>query len=260
MIPSLPEIENLARQAGEILRAGFGKIHEIHYKGVIDIVTDVDRRSERFVLGEIRKRYPDQRIVAEESGEYSGNGSYAWFVDPLDGTVNYSHGLPIFSISIGYMESGSMRLGVVYDPIRDECFSAERGRGAWLNGSPIRVSLESNLGQSLLTTGFPYDIRTNPDNNLDHFSAFSLHTQAVRRLGSAALDLCYVACGRFDGYWELNLASWDVAAGVLIAREAGAVVTDLDGSPDILSSPISIAAANAQLHALLLKGIQGEFE
>ncbi len=260
MIPTLPEIEHLARQAGEILRRGFGKIHEIRYKGVIDLVTEVDRRSEDFLLREIRGRYPNQRIVAEESGEFSGDGSYAWFVDPLDGTVNYSHGLPIFSVSIGFMEGGSLRLGVVYDPIRDECFSAECGRGAWLNGRSINVSQESNLGQSLLVTGFPYDIRTNPDNNLNHFAEFAMHSQAVRRLGSAALDLCYVAAGRFDGFWELHLDTWDVAAGVLIAAEAGALITNVAGSPEILTPPISVVAANAGLHALLLRGLKGEFQ
>jgi myo-inositol-1(or 4)-monophosphatase len=260
MIPSLSEIELLARQAGEILRAGFGQIHEIHYKGAIDIVTEVDRRSEEFLLGEIRKHYPDHHVVAEESGELSGDRSRVWFVDPLDGTVNYSHGLPIFSVSIGFMDSGSLRLGVVYDPMRDECFSAERGRGAWLNRSPIHVSLQTNLDQSLLVTGFPYDIRTNPDNNLNHFAKFSMYSQAVRRLGSAALDLCYVAAGRFDGFWELSLETWDVAAGVLIAAEAGARVTNSQGDADVLTTPISIVVANAGLHSSLLKGLEGWFQ
>jgi myo-inositol-1(or 4)-monophosphatase len=259
MIPSLTDIEQLARQAGEILRAGFGKIHEIRYKGVIDLVTEVDKHSEDYLLGEIRRRFPNQRIVSEESGEFSGDGDYAWFVDPLDGTVNYSHGLPIFCVSIGFMQKDDLCLGVVYDPMRDECFSAERGRGAWLNGKPISISLNHNLDQSLLVTGFPYNIRTNPDNNLDHFNWFAVHTQAVRRLGSAALDLCYVAAGRFDGYWELHLNPWDVAAGAVIAQAAGAVVTNAGGGPDILKAPVSVVAANAELHALLLKGLQGEF-
>ena len=242
------------------MRLGFGKIHEIRYKGVIDVVTEVDQHSEDFLLNEIRGRYPNQRIVTEESGEFSGDGSYVWFVDPLDGTVNYSHGLPIFSVSIGFVESGSLRLGVVYDPTRDECFSAERGRGAWLNGNPISVSQENNLGQSLLVTGFSYDIRSNPDNNLNHFAEFTLHSQAVRRLGSAALDLCYVAAGRLDGFWELYLEPWDVAAGALIAVEAGALVTNVTGSPEILSPPISIVAANAGLHPQLLQGLKGSFQ
>ena len=257
MTPTLPEIEQLARQAGEILRAGFGDIHEIRYKGVIDVVTEIDKRSEDFLLGVIRKRYPNQRIVAEESGELPGHGDCAWFVDPLDGTVNYAHGLPIYCVSIGFMEGGSLHLGAVYDPSRDECFSAERGRGAWLNGKPITVSSEKNLDQSLLVTGFSYDIRTNPDNNLDHFAHFAVHSQAVRRLGSAALDLCYVAAGRFDGFWELDLHPWDVAAGALIAAEARAVVTNAAGGADILTPPISVVAANAELHELLLNGLRG---
>jgi myo-inositol-1(or 4)-monophosphatase len=259
MTPALSEIEQLARQAGEILRSGFGKLHEIRYKGVIDIVTEIDRRSEDFLLAKIRRCYPGHRIVTEESGEFLGDSDSAWFVDPLDGTVNYSHGLPIFSVSIGYSEGDSLRLGVVYDPSRDECFSAERGRGAWLNGNPLTVSYESNLDLSLLVTGFPYDIRTNPDNNLNHYAEFSMHTQAVRRLGSAALDLCYVAAGRFDAYWEAYLKPWDVAAGVLIAREAGAVVTNMDGGLDILTPPIKVVAGNAKLHALMLRGLKGEF-
>jgi myo-inositol-1(or 4)-monophosphatase len=259
MTPSLPELEQLARQAGEILRAGFGKMHEIRYKGVIDVVTEIDHHSEDFLLGEIRRRYPNQRIVTEESGEFSGDGRSAWFIDPLDGTVNYSHGLPIFCVSIGYSEADSLQLGVVYDPNRDECFSAERGKGAWLNGNPINVSHESSLNNSLLVTGFPYDIRTNPDNNLDHYADFSVHSQAVRRLGSAALDLCNVAAGRFDGYWEAYLSTWDVAAGILIAREAGAVVTNMDGGLDIFTPPIKVVAANAKLHALLLQGLRGQF-
>jgi myo-inositol-1(or 4)-monophosphatase len=234
-------------------------LHEIRYKGVIDIVTEIDRRSEDFLLAKIRRCYPGHRIVTEESGEFLGDSDSAWFVDPLDGTVNYSHGLPIFSVSIGYSEGDSLRLGVVYDPSRDECFSAERGRGAWLNGNPLTVSYESNLDLSLLVTGFPYDIRTNPDNNLNHYAEFSMHTQAVRRLGSAALDLCYVAAGRFDAYWEAYLKPWDVAAGVLIAREAGAVVTNMDGGLDILTPPIKVVAGNAKLHALMLRGLKGEF-
>jgi myo-inositol-1(or 4)-monophosphatase len=260
MTPTLFELEQLARQAGEILRAGFGQIHEIRYKGVIDLVTEIDKRSEEFLLGEIRTRYPNQRIVAEESGETPGEGDCAWFVDPLDGTVNYAHGLPIYCVSIGYVEDGSPLLGAVYDPSRDECFTAERGRGAWLNGEPISVSDVADLNRSLLVTGFSYDIRSNRNNNLDHFARFTVHTQAVRRLGSAALDLCYVAAGRFDGFWELNLQPWDVAAGILIAAEAGALVTNTEDAAVVLGSPISIVAANAKLHPLLLKGLRGEFE
>jgi myo-inositol-1(or 4)-monophosphatase len=177
----------------------------------------------------------------------------------LDGTVNFAHGVPIFSISVAFAEDGDLKLGTVYDPIQEECFTAERGRGAWLNGEPIRVSRTGNLDDSLLVTGFPYDIRTNPENNLDNFARFSLLTQGVRRLGSAALDLCYVAAGRFDGFWEMRLNAWDVAAGGLIAEEAGARVTGLRGEPDFLSPPHSILAANLQLHPLMLEVLQRDY-
>ncbi len=252
MRPQLSDLETLARQAGDILRAGFGQRHQIDHKGVIDVVTEVDRRSEAFILGEIRRLFPDHRVLAEESGELAGKDGQIWYVDPLDGTVNYSHGLPIFSVSLAYAEAGETRLGVVYDPMRDECFSAERGQGARLNGQPLQVSSLSDLDHCLLITGFPYDIRTNPDNNLDNYTRFAVRAQAVRRLGSAALDLCYVAAGRFDGYWELRLEAWDLAAGALIAQEAGAVVTTLHGSPEILTPPHSLLVANPHIHARML--------
>jgi myo-inositol-1(or 4)-monophosphatase len=259
MIPARNEIENLARRAGRLARAGFssrpgfGQGLEVEYKGVIDLVTEVDRRSEETILGEIKSRYPEDRILAEESGAKPGEACCVWFVDPLDGTINFAHGIPIYSISIAYQRDGLMQIGVVYDPERDECFSAELGQGAWLNGEPIKVSSTQELDQSLLVTGFPYDIRTNPETNLDAFSRFSLLTQGVRRLGSAALDLCYVAAGRFDGYWEIRLSPWDMAAGGLIAREAGGVVTDLRGGDDYLHQQShSILAANSRLHAQML--------
>ncbi len=166
--------------------------------------------------------------------------------------------MPIFSVSIAYAEGDGVRLGVVYDPMRDECFAAERGKGAFLNGQPLRVSATASLAQALLVTGFPYDVWENPDNNLDNFARFAVRSHGVRRLGSAALDLCYVAAGRFDGYWEIRLKPWDVAAGGLIAAEAGALVTNLQGGGDYLSPPQSIVAANAALHAEMLKVLHGE--
>jgi myo-inositol-1(or 4)-monophosphatase len=257
MSPTLDELQSLARQAGEILRLGFGKQLVVDYKGIIDPVTDVDRRSEAFLLGEIRKRYPSHHIVSEESGEQGGEKSHFWYIDPLDGTVNYANRVPVFSVSLAYEQAGEMRLGVVYDPLRDECFSAEMGRGAWLNGSTIHVSEVQSLDQSLLATGFPYDIRTNPETNLDHFARFSLLAQGLRRLGSAALDLCYVADGRLAGFWELRLSAWDVAAGGLIAAEAGARVTNIHGGADYLSQPQSILAANPTIHSQMLRVLQG---
>lgn len=259
MKPSLTELESLARSAGEILRRGFIRrpgiegSQKVDHKGVIDLVTEIDRRSEEFLIGEITSRFPDHRIVTEESGELQGDDCCQWYIDPLDGTVNYAHSIPICSVCLAYAEDGELKMGVVYDPLQDECFSAERGRGASLDGAPIRISSQEHLDQSLLVTGFPYDIRTNPENNLDHYANFALRSQGVRRLGSAALDLCYVASGRFDGFWELRLSAWDVAAGGLIAREAGARVTSIDGNPDFLKPPYSILAANPGLHPRMLE-------
>jgi myo-inositol-1(or 4)-monophosphatase len=256
--PSLSDLITLARQAGDILRDCFGQHMQVDHKGVIDLVSEADHQSEQLLLGYIRQQFPGDRIVAEESGELAGNSAQAWYIDPLDGTVNYVHGVPIYSVSIAYAVQGKLCLGVVYDPSRNECFSAKLGEGAWLNGKPIHPSSASDLDQALLVTGFPYDIRTNPENNLDHYAYFASHSQGVRRLGSAALDLCYVACGRLDGFWELRLNAWDVAAGGLIAREAGVLVTNLAGAQDFISPPQSILAANASLHPLMLAGLKSK--
>jgi myo-inositol-1(or 4)-monophosphatase len=258
MFPILSDLESLARQAGEILKAGYAQRPtmqgnlQIRYKGAIDPVTEFDHRSEEFLVGEIRRRFPQHSLVAEESGEHAGDACCVWYIDPLDGTVNYAHGVPIFAVTIAYAEGGRVNLGVVYDPLRDECFSAERGKGAFLNGLPIRATSASDLDRSLLVTGFSYDLRTTSRNNLDHYARFALISQGVRRLGSAALDLCYIASGRLDGYWELSLQPWDLAAGTLIAAEAGATVTAVDGDPDVMHPPYSVLAANAPLHAQML--------
>ncbi|MGB9641199.1 MAG: inositol monophosphatase family protein [Anaerolineales bacterium] len=257
-VPKLADLEYLAKEAGKILHASYEPLPgcanhlDIQYKGVIDLVTDVDRRSEEFLLKEIRGAFPSHHIVAEESGGQSGNLQHVWYIDPLDGTVNYAHGIPIFSVSIAYQEAGELVLGVVYDPMREECFSAELGKGAWMNGSPIQPSHATELDHSLFVTGFPYDIRTTSETNLDHYARLSILSQGVRRLGSAALDSSYVACGRFDGYWEMELSPWDVAAGGLIARQAGALVTNLRGQNDFLSQPQSIIVAPRTIHAQLL--------
>jgi myo-inositol-1(or 4)-monophosphatase len=252
MKPTLSFIETLARGAGEILREYTGQQLEITQKGEIDLVTEADHRSEEYILKEIRQRFPDHRIIAEESGVLAGVQGQVWHIDPLDGTLNYAHGLPIYAVSIAYEENGSVLLGAVYDPERDECFSAEQGRGAWLNGVRLQATSAQDLDQSLLVTGFPYDIRNNLANNLDHYAAFALSSLGVRRLGSAAIDLCYIAAARVDGYWELRINSWDIAAGALIAREAGATVTDLSGNPDFLTPPCSILAASPAVHAQML--------
>ncbi len=256
MLPTLNDVTELARNAGEILRVGFGQVHQIDFKGEIDLVTEVDHQSEDYILGEISKRFPGHRVFSEESGERKGSDEDIWYVDPLDGTLNYSHGLALFCVSIAYAHKGQLALAAIYDPIADELFGAERGRGAHLNGSPIHVSTVSELKSSLLVTGFPYDAWTNPVNNFAEFERFSKRSQGVRRLGSAALDLCYVAAGRLDGFWEIRLNAWDVAAGALIAQEAGATVTSVRGGADFMSKPQSVLAANAALHAKMLAILQ----
>lgn len=258
MTPTLVHLETLARHAGAILlpyyssRPGSGQTLQVEHKSLIDLVTDADRASEDYLLGEIRRRFPEHRIVSEESGTLTGQDRCQWIVDPLDGTINFAHGVPIFCISVAYLEEGALQLGAVYDPLRDELFTAQRGAGAWLNGEPLRVAMAASLDASLLVTGFPYNVRTTDRNNLDQYAHFALRSMGVRRLGSAALDLCYIAAGRFDGYWEMSLSLWDLAAGALIAREAGATVTQVDGSPDLLVPPHSILAANPAIHQKML--------
>jgi myo-inositol-1(or 4)-monophosphatase len=253
MEPTLSFVQDLARGAGQVLRAGFnirpgfGEKRRVTYKGDINPVTEVDARADDYIIGEIRKRFPDHQIVSEESGTLEGE-LYSWIIDPLDGTVNFAHGLPGFCVSIGYVVNGEPEIGVVYDPVMDECFSAVKGQGAWLNGEPIRASKLEQLDRALLVTDFSYDIRTHPVNNFDLFQIFTLKAQSVRWLGVAALDLCYAAAGRIDGYWVLDLEPWDVAAGLIIAREAGLVVTRLDGSVEMLAPPVSVLAANPALY------------
>lgn len=252
MPPTLSDLERLARAAGKLLRLGYEDEHQVGYKGTIDLVTEIDHLSEAYLLGEIQQLFPGHQIVSEEIGMVAGDDANQWYIDPLDGTVNYAHGVPFFSVSIAYAHAGVVTLGAVYDPMRDELFSAEFGGGAWLNGKPIHVSKTQDLQKSLLVTGFPYDTWSSPRNNLEYFGRFARSTQGVRRLGSAALDLCYVAAGRLDGYWELTLHTWDVAAGGLIASEAGANVTSLDGKADYLTPPCSLLAAPPPLHAKML--------
>ena len=256
MQPTLSYIESLARQAGAILREGFNKEHQINYKGVIDLVTEVDHQSEAFLLREVQRDFPDHHIFSEESGIIQGNDDHVWYIDPLDGTVNYAHHLPIFSVSMAYASHGTLSLGAVYDPLRDEMFSAERGQGAHLNGKPIRASTTSELQKSLLVTGFPYDTWNTKQDNFVNFERLAKLTQGVRRLGSAALDLSYVGAGRLDGFWELSLKPWDVAAGALVCEEAGVCVTNIVGENDYLSPPQSILAAAPGIHGLILDELQ----
>ena len=256
MTPNLNTLITLAQGAGKILRAGYSQAKEIRHKGTVDLVTQFDHQSEDYLVGEIRRQFPQDTIVTEESGLLSGSGGGRWYIDPLDGTVNFAHGVPMFAVSIAYEEAGQMKFGVVYEPLRDECFCAEAGKGATLNGEPIQVSSAPDLIHSLMVTGFPYDLLDTPKNNLDNFVRFSRRCQGVRRLGSAALDLCYVACGRLDGYWEIRLSAWDIAAGSLIVREAGGVMTDLAGDPQVMKAPFSVLAANSVIHPLMLGLLQ----
>lgn len=257
MRPELSDLEALARAAGEILQAGYGRAHQVRYKGKIDLVTEYDHLSEARLLEEIRRRWPGQRLVSEESGTHAGQGRGEWLIDPLDGTVNFAHGLPIFAVSLAYAEEGQVELGAVYAPVLDECYSAARGQGAWLNGQPIHCSQPVDLDHSLLTTGFSYDIRSLARNNLAEHNRLALRSQGVRRFGSAALDLCFLAAGRFDGYWELEIKPWDVAAGGLIAAESGARVTNMEGRAEYLRPPCSILAASPAIHAQLFKELEG---
>jgi myo-inositol-1(or 4)-monophosphatase len=255
--PTLADLERLARQAGRILSTGYEKDHQVDYKGTIDLVTEIDHASEKFLLEEIHRQFPGHDFLAEESGASGRETEHLWIIDPLDGTVNYAHGVPLFCVSIAYAYRGEVKLGAVYEPLRDELYSAERGQGARLNGRPLQVSKTSELIQSLLVTGFAYDIGQNPLDNLDNFVKFSKVSRGVRRLGSAAIDLCYVAAGRLDGYWELSIKPWDIAAGGLIAEEAGARVTKANGEALYLRPPQSVLAANPVLHRKILENLTG---
>lgn len=248
----------LAREAGAILREGHGRAHTPERKGRIDLVTEYDRRSEALLLRRLAERFPGHAVLAEESGAHAGSGpATRWLIDPLDGTTNFAHNYPFFCVSVGAEHEGEMTAGAVYDPVRDEMFAAARGHGATLNGRPIRVSDVERLEGALLVTGFPYDVREKPEPLLSQFRAFLMRAQGIRRDGSAALNLCYLACGRFDGFWEAHLAPWDMAAGTLIVREAGGMVTDHDGGALRLDGK-RILGSNGRLHEEM-KGVLSAF-
>ncbi|MFP5263608.1 MAG: inositol monophosphatase family protein [Blastocatellia bacterium] len=242
----------VAKDAGRLLRDRVGTRIDIDHKGAINIVTDVDLASERLIREAIATHYPRHQVLGEEGGLAENSSEYRWVVDPLDGTTNFAHAYPVFCVSIALEHRGETVLGVVYDPTRDELFAAERGGGASLNNRPIRVSAIGDLMQSLLSTGFPYDIKTSTFTNLDHWANFAMNAQALRRDGAAALDLCYVACGRFDGFWELNLSPWDTAAGALIVTEAGGRVTDFAGNKFSNYEP-QVLASNGLIHERMIE-------
>ena len=241
--------------AGEILLKYFGRIKHLRHKGEIDIVTEADILSEKFIVCKIMKEFPSHGILAEENSRFNEAAEYLWVIDPLDGTVNYAHTYPLFNVSIGILRNGKPVAGVVYDPIRREMFTAVAGGGALLNGRRIGVSATGKLRRSLLVTGFSYDVAEDR-RNIGFFSKMLLKSQAVRRDGSAALDLCFVACGRYDGFWELKLNPWDVAAGSLILTEAGGRVSDFCGGKfDIRAG--EILSSNGLIHRQMVKILSG---
>jgi myo-inositol-1(or 4)-monophosphatase len=241
-----------AGDAGKILTGLFGKLKNIDKKGDIDLVTEADIRSEKVILDIIRENFPEDSILAEESGETDNYSERLWMIDPLDGTTNYAHSFQFFAVSIALQVKGEIVLGMVFNPLLDEFFEAVKGKGALLNGQPIRVSHAKNLKESLLATGFPYSIYREHKDVVDIFTRMIVNAQGIRRPGSASIDLCYVACGRFDGFWEQDLKPWDTAAGSLIVQEAGGMISDYSGEP---YSPFnkSVVAANPDVFKEMLK-------
>jgi len=237
-----------AREAGAILRTEFGRPKKISYKGEVDIVTESDRRAEALIVARLRAEFPQHGIVAEEGGSGAAAGAkYTWHVDPLDGTTNFAHGYPCFAVSIGLLEQGQPIVAAVQNPTSDELFTAVRGEGAYLNGKRIFVSPVEKLAESLVCTGFPPKHRRSSA-NMSYYWEFTLRSHGVRRDGSAALDLCSVACGRFEAFWEFGLSSWDTAAGILLVTEAGGMVTDLAGNP-YQPGDSEMLATNGRIHA-----------
>jgi len=246
-----------AREAGRYLHASIGKVRNIEVKQgeARNLVSEIDRGSEERIIGIIKRHYPTHAILAEESGGSDSPAEYKWIIDPLDGTTNFLHGLPLFSVTIGIERKGEIIAGVVYDPNTDELFTAEKGAGAYLNGKKLKVSRSKELIDSLLVTGFPYEIATNPGQTVNHFVNFLMEAQGLRRLGSAALDLSYVAAGRFDGFWEVYLNPWDMAAGVLLVTEAGGKVSNFSGAPLNLYGK-NIVASNGVIHSAMVAVLQ----
>jgi myo-inositol-1(or 4)-monophosphatase len=247
----------VVREAGNLLLDRLHTDLSVSHKGTVNLVTDVDLASEELIVTRILKAFPTHSILAEERHKNAGDGAVTWVIDPLDGTTNYAHGYPVFSVSIGLEIAGEVEWGAVFDPVRNELYTARRGSGASCNGISLCVSKVRSLGASLLATGFPYDIRTSEQNNLGNFCAFALRSQGVRRSGSAALDLCHVASGRLDGFWELKLNPWDCAAGYVIVREAGGTVTNFCGSPGSIYEG-EVIASNGRIHEEMINILTNE--
>jgi myo-inositol-1(or 4)-monophosphatase len=241
-----------AYESGKILSKNFGGKYKISSKVIVsNLVTEIDHRSEKKIISVIRKNFPDHSILTEESGKLSKDSEYQWIIDPIDGTVNYAHGIPLTCVSIAIEKNGEVIMGVVYNPMGGEYFFAEKGKGAYLNGKKILVSKNSSIEKSLLVTGFPYNSSTFKPNPADLFKKFLMMNVPIRRLGSAALDLCWTACGRFDGFWEYNLNAWDVAAGKLILEEAGGRLSNFEGKKYSIYMK-EILATNGKIHKNIL--------
>lgn len=243
-----------AREAGQILLEKFGRKLNVSKKGDINLVTEADLASEKLIIERVKSYYPKHAILAEESGDavlLDGVNTWKWIIDPLDGTTNFAHGYPCFCVTIALEHDGEIVIGVTFDPTRNELFAAERGKGATLNNKPIRVSDTEKLSESLIVTGFPYNFKEK-ENFARHLTDFLLHSRGVRRDGSAAIDMAYVACGRFDGFWEEGLNPWDVAAGYLLIEEAGGQVTYYNGEKYNIYSP-PICGSNGLIHGEMLK-------
>jgi myo-inositol-1(or 4)-monophosphatase len=249
----IDDIINISKQAGNLIREGFGKQFKVEFKtNEINLVTEIDTASEKLIADFIKKKYPSHGILAEEGSESNKNAEYLWVIDPLDGTTNYVHGLQIFAVSIGLQKNNETIVGVVYDVMQDIVYAAEKGSGSTANSVKIKVSENEILGHSLLVTGFPYNIKENPDKALERFSTLSKKSRGIRRLGSAAIDFCYVATGVFDGFWEVSLNPWDICAGKLIVEEAGGIVTDFDGKAiDIFTK--KILCTNRKIHQQMIE-------
>lgn len=249
----LKKVIEIAKEAGEVVRDGFGKNFLVEFKtNEANLVTEIDKKSEATIIDFIKKEFPNHSILAEESGRHDKTSEYLWVIDPLDGTTNFAHGLPIFSVSIGVMKNDELIYGVIYDVMRNAMYSSEKGSGAYCDGRNLRVSTNTDLKQSVLVTGFPYNVNENPDYAAERFVAFLTEARAIRRLGSAAIDMCYVAEGVFDGFWEVSLNAWDMAAGKLLIEEAGGLVTDFNGNQMNIFQK-QILATNGKVHNRMIE-------
>ncbi|MDP9052715.1 MAG: inositol monophosphatase [Acidobacteriota bacterium] len=257
----LDSATEIALQAGALLRQYFERRVRFELKGDFDLVTVADRASEKFIVEQLSSRFPGHSILAEEGGGHESSSEYRWYVDPLDGTTNFAHGYPVYNVTLALEKAGEVIAGVIFDPSRNELFTAEKGAGAFLNGARVYVSRTKEVNESLFSTGFP-SRRRHQDVNIHFYYQMAMQSHGVRRGGAAALDLAYVACGRLDGYWEFGLSPWDMAAGKLLVAEAGGVCLDMTGAPHRLSSP-HILADNGAIHeevvTLFSRIFQGDY-